>query len=49
MAYTFMTESPDEEKYKVKREGFNFVSHFSKNLILPDVTLVTEDNVERQA
>ena len=47
MAYTFMTESPDEEKYNVKREGFNFVSHFSKNLILPDVTLVTEDNVER--
>ena len=47
MAYTFMTESPDEEKYKVKREGFNFLSHFSNNLILPDVTLVTEDNEER--
>lgn len=43
-----MTESPDKEKYKVKWEGYDLVSHFSSTLLMPDVTLVTEDNVQRK-
>ena len=48
MGYTFMTESPDKEKYKVKWEGYDLLSHFSSTLLMPDVTLVTEDNIQRK-
>ena len=44
-----MTESPNKEKYNIKWEGFEWIPHFSSTLILPDVTLVSEDNVVRKS
>ena len=49
MAYTFMTENLHEGKYKVKRDNYELVSLLSNSSILPDVTLVTEDGIERES
>ena len=49
MAHTFMTENHDEEEYKVKWDNYNLTSLLSNSSILPDVTLVTEDGIERES
>ena len=49
MAHTFMTENHDEEEYKVKWDNYNLTSLLSNSSISPDVTLVTEDGIERES